>query len=43
MMSVIAVKDASFSYDGKNMIFEHLSFELSSGEIMCLLGPNGIG
>lgn len=41
-MSAVRVKDASFSYE-ENDIFRNLSFDVSQGEIFCLLGPNGCG
>lgn len=43
-MSVhLKVEDLAFSYEGSRQIFENISFEVRSGEIVCLLGPNGIG
>lgn len=42
-MAVINVNNGSFSYDGKTPIFKNLSFVFHSGEIICLLGANGIG
>ena len=41
-MALVEVRDASFSY-GMQSIFEHLSLTVNSGEIFCLLGPNGCG
>jgi len=41
-MSIISVRDASFSYEGVN-IFENINFDLEQGEILCLFGPNGCG
>lgn len=32
-----------FSYNGNRQIFSDISFEVKTGEIVCLLGPNGIG
>lgn len=41
-MSLIEVNNIAFSYD-KHVIFQNLSFAINSGEIFCLLGPNGCG
>lgn len=41
-MSLVDVSNASFSYDTHD-IFEQISFSVKSGEIFCLLGPNGCG
>ncbi len=41
-MSLVAVRDASFSY-GLKKIFDHISFSVDKGEIFCLIGPNGCG
>ena len=43
MASVITLDHASFSYDGKEDIFTDLTYEISSENIFCILGPNGIG
>lgn len=43
MDSLLQVKDLGFSYDGNRQIFRDISFEVLAGEIVCLLGPNGIG
>jgi iron complex transport system ATP-binding protein len=37
------LEDIGFSYNGTRQIFSDISFEVNSGEIVCLLGPNGIG
>lgn len=42
MESKLILKDATFSY-GKREIFSNLNLEVSSGDIFCLLGPNGCG
>lgn len=43
MPSVITLDHASFSYDGKSDVFSGLTCEISSENIFCILGPNGIG
>ena len=43
METLLQVKDLGFSYDGSRQIFRDISFEVRAGEIVCLLGPNGIG
>lgn len=40
---MITVKHAAFSYDGKNELFSDLSFSLMAGEVLTILGRNGIG
>ena len=39
----IVAKNLSFSYDKKNKIFENLSFNLTNGDIMTIIGKNGVG
>ena len=41
----ITVENASFSYNEKDtgMLFDNVCFELESGRIMAILGPNGSG
>ena len=43
MNSRINLINASFSYDGKTDIFKDLSCEITTDNIFCILGPNGIG
>jgi len=43
MSAKIEVKNASFSYDGQHNIFTDFSFQINSGDNVCLLGPNGSG
>ncbi len=39
---VLEMKDAACGY-GKHAILEHVSIQVESGELVCLLGPNGVG
>jgi len=39
----LKIEDLGFSYEGSRQIFEGISFDVHAGEIVCLLGPNGIG
>lgn len=43
MNKVLRVDNASFSYNGKEEIFEDISLEVDRGDILCILGPNGTG
>jgi len=40
---MIKAKNLTFSYDGKKNVFENISFHVPKGEIMAVLGANGIG
>lgn len=40
---IFEVKNASYSYNNKDFIFKNISFSISSGEILTILGRNGIG
>lgn len=43
-MSLLQVISAGFSYPRQpQKVFNNISFDLSQGEIFCLLGPNGCG
>jgi len=39
----ISMNQVSFSYDGKKDIFQNIDFVIRTGEVVCILGPNGIG
>ena len=40
---LLEVRDAGFSYGGGSSVFEDVSFSLEEGEVLCLLGANGVG
>lgn len=40
---MITVKNVAFSYDGRNELFSDLFFSLAAGEVLTILGRNGIG
>jgi iron complex transport system ATP-binding protein len=40
---MIKVENASFGYDGGGLVFAGLNFEVARGEVMAILGANGIG
>ncbi len=42
-MSLIECRNISFSYDGKRQILNGVSFNVEKGELITLLGPNGVG
>lgn len=39
----LTVTDAAVGYDRDNPVQRHVSFEVGSGEVCCILGPNGCG
>jgi len=41
-MSLLEVKDLSFAY-GDTPVFANASFSVESGQVFCLVGPNGCG
>ncbi|RPI79049.1 MAG: ABC transporter ATP-binding protein [Desulfobacteraceae bacterium] len=43
MVNLLDIREAGFSYDGKQTIFDRVTFSIKPGEIFCILGPNGIG
>ena len=40
---ILDVQQAGFRYDFRRMIFSDISFTLAEQEVLCILGPNGIG
>lgn len=42
MVTTLAVRDAVCGYSDKTVV-DKISFDVSGGEILCLLGPNGVG
>lgn len=40
---IIEVKNAGFSYNGSDKVFEGIGFSVGEGEILSILGPNGCG
>ncbi|MCL2373771.1 MAG: metal ABC transporter ATP-binding protein [Treponema sp.] len=41
-MALISCRDVSFAYDGKTVV-EGLTFEVNSGDYLCIVGENGSG
>lgn len=41
-MAVIEIKGAGFGYDTQN-IFEDICLDITKGEVLCIVGPNGCG
>lgn len=39
----IELRDVSCGYSNKKNVLEHVSFQVNTGEICCILGPNGVG
>ena len=39
----LKIERVSFSYNGSEEILKSISFTVNSGQIICILGPNGIG
>ncbi len=37
------ITDLSFGYSRASLLFEHINFSINKGDILCILGPNGIG
>lgn len=38
-----SVRNASYSYENGKKLFENVNFDISGGEILSILGPNGVG
>lgn len=43
MDMILDVQQAGFRYDHRRLIFSDISFTLAEQEVLCILGPNGIG
>ena len=41
MANLIEVRDASFSYHGKDYIWENVNLQVEQGDSVCILGANG--
>lgn len=42
-MNILEIKDAAFSYEETDNIFEDINLTVSKGDVVCILGPNGCG
>jgi len=41
---ILEINDAGFAYESTGRtVFEHVNLSVSAGEILCILGPNGVG
>ncbi len=40
---LLTVQEAGFSYSGGSRIFQDISLSVEEGEVLCLLGANGVG
>lgn len=40
---VLTASELTISFDSKPPLFQHVSFKLTRGEIVALIGPNGVG
>ncbi|MBU2511618.1 ABC transporter ATP-binding protein [bacterium] len=43
MVNLLEIREACFSYNKKQLIFNNITFSIKPGEIFCILGPNGTG
>lgn len=43
MARILEIRNASFSYDGKNSIWENININVNDGDNICILGANGCG
>lgn len=41
--TVLSVQNISYAYTGEKSVFSDISFKLHKGEVLCILGANGIG
>ncbi len=41
--AVLEARDITYAYQGRKPVFEHISFSLRPGQVVCILGPNGAG
>ena len=41
--TVLSLRDAGFTYDGKRWIFRHVTFDVARGEHLAVVGFNGLG
>ena len=39
----IKLKEVGYAYSGSDELFSNISFNIKAGQIICILGPNGIG
>ncbi len=39
----IEISKLSYAYEGSEELFNNVSFTINTGEVICILGPNGIG
>lgn len=42
-MNILEIKDAAFSYEDTENIFEDINLTVDKGDVVCILGPNGCG
>ncbi len=43
MVMKLEVQDGEYSYEAGKILFERVSFSVQAGEILTILGPNGVG
>jgi len=43
VLNILEIKDAAFSYENTENIFEDINLTVSKGDVVCILGPNGCG
>lgn len=42
-LSILKIKNATFSYDDVENTFEDINLSVNEGDVVCILGPNGCG